>query len=257
MVGVDPAFFEGLLGLLAQGLDLAGVGAEHMGELGAVLQRIVHRLGDELPHVGHLFDGEVFAFAGDVGVVGLPSLEVGALDGTGETGTRGRGGFSAFGHHRLGQAAERHGGCKDIALDDASVRAGAGDLRRIDALLGRGLTGARRNRCTGNDVRSRGGGGYSLSNLCHPRHHKRGDRLRSRRWGRSVSGGGCRGSTLRCPCSSRIARCELGGGLTLGADDHHVGQDGDLIAILEEAGEDGTRDLGFFLEGGLVCLIAE
>ena len=72
---------------------------------------------------------------------------------------------------------------------------------------------------------------------------------------------------LRCgACSGTLAGrrffCSPGWGkfgktFTFVSDDHHVGQDGNLIIVVEKYGEDRTLNLGFLLKGGLVCLVTE
>ena len=54
-----------------------------------------------------------------------------------------------------------------------------------------------------------------------------------------------------------IAGSEFGEGLAGRTDDHHVGQYGDLVPVLEEAGEDGAGHLRLLFEGGFVGFIAE
>ena len=62
------------LGLLAELLNLTCVSSQHMRELSGILQGIVHGLGDELAHVGHFLDRELFSFARNIGVRRLPNF---------------------------------------------------------------------------------------------------------------------------------------------------------------------------------------
>ncbi len=149
-IGVDLPFLEGLLGLFAKGLDLPGVSAEHVGELGGVLQGIVHALRDELAHVGHLLDSELGAFSGDIRMRRLPSLKVASFHHAGKTGAT-RGSLeAALSHHGLGKTASWRGrGGDDITLNDPAARTASRDLVRIHSLLGGETLRPRRDSCRG------------------------------------------------------------------------------------------------------------
>ena len=143
-VHVDLSFLKGLLRLLAESLDTACVSTEHMGELGRVLEGVVHRLGDELAHVGHLLDLELLAFSGKVlGVGRFPDLEVGALDHSADSGACGRSLETSVGHHSLGESGFRSALCGyDVTFDYAAVRACAGDLGGVHAFFGGQFAGS-------------------------------------------------------------------------------------------------------------------
>ena len=117
-----------------------------MGELGGVLQGVVHRLGDDLADVGHLLDSELLSFACDVAVHGLPYLEVRALDHACETAALCGGLVASVGRHGLGESCPG-ASCRrdDVTLYDASVRAGACDLCRVHAFLRRCPAGSGRD----------------------------------------------------------------------------------------------------------------
>ena len=159
-VGIDLPLFQRLLGLLPEGLDPARVGTQHVGELGGVLEGIVHALGDELPHVGHLHHLELGAFAGDVGMAGLPGLQVGALHGTGQTGPRTGRRQAAFGQAGLRESRQpslRLGRRLHIPRNHPSIRPAPRNPLHINPLLLRNLTCPGRSGCFGV-----AGGGYTL-----------------------------------------------------------------------------------------------
>ena len=213
-----------------------------MGELGGVLEGVVHALRNEFAHVGHLHHFELGAFSGYVGVVGFPDLQVGTFNSSGQAASRSRRSESAVGHLRLGQPRQGSlgGGCGfHVAGDDASVRACSGNAAGIHTLFSGYLA------CAG---RCGSAGGFSRSNLCHPRRHKR--------EGPSLLAG--RGRALRD--AGRGKTCiggEFGKGLAGFADDHYIRQNGNLVPVLEKDGKDGSRHFCFFLEGRLVGFITE
>ena len=165
-VGIDPSFLQRLLGLLAESLDAAGVSAEHVCELGGVLERVVHRLSDKLAHVGHLLYSELLTFSGKIlRVARLPCLEIGTLDHASDAGAGCRCLKTSGGHHGLGKAGLRRAfGGDHITLDDASVRAGAGHLGGVNAFLGGKPAGSWGNRRSSG--RSGGSNFGSLGGRC-------------------------------------------------------------------------------------------
>ena len=150
-VRVDPSFLEGFLRLLAQNLDAARVSSEHVRELGCVLEGVVHRLGDELAHVGHLLDLELLAFSGKIPGVGrLPDLEVGSLDHSTDSGAGNRCLKASVGHHGLGETGFRRVlGGDDVTFDYTAVRACAGHLGGVHAFFSSQFAGSRRDRSVG------------------------------------------------------------------------------------------------------------
>ena len=229
-IGIDLPFFEGFFRFLAKGLDLACVGAEHVGELCGILQGIVHALRDQLAHVAHLHDFEFLAFAGNVGMVGFPCLEVAALDGAGKSAA-----FACneatLGHLCFCKAAE-FALCRcssfHVAGDDPSVRAGSCNRVEIDAFL------LCFHSCTGGC----GSTGYCLGGSCGRCFSRFALLCRFLRCGC----GGFRGCACgRCGFGS--VRCELGERLAGRSDHHDILQDGNLVAIFPEYCEDGAFNL--------------
>ena len=126
---------------------------------------------------------------------------------------------------RLGEPCLRTAFCgHHVPFDDASVRARAGYLRRVDAFLRRQLARSGRYRST-----------------CHY------GRLRSCRSGLlRLFLGFCRRLCLGAAlCRSGSVRGELRERLSRVADDHDIGQHRDFIVVFEEAREYGAFEFGF------------
>lgn len=119
-----------------------GVRAEVVRQLGRILQRCVHRFGDQLAHVGQRLDLAV----GRVNAV-LEGPHIGAFDHAGQSAARfgcGRTGLLRDGFRQRGEFGRGGDGGLYVAFDDAAVRAGTLQRGGVDRLFFRQCAGARR-----------------------------------------------------------------------------------------------------------------